>query len=304
MHMMSTVKEIMTPRVVTIAPDQTIETAARLMTRHSISSLVVCEDEAIIGIITERDITSRIVAVGQNPREITVSEIMSPDIVTCAPSTTLAEACETMQQNRIKKLAVFDDSQLKGIISLTDIAQRHPELMEKLNNMREKRNGNGVDDIINLIQCDEGHHLEFKASLRVDRQSGNANPALELVVMKTICAFMNAEGGTLLIGLTDDNKVIGIDDDYPLIKGHDRDGYQNFIISKLSNCVGNYFLQYVSVSFHNLLGKDLCQVDVRPSDKPAYLSNKGKQEFVVRTGNNSRPFKISEAAQYITKRWG
>ena len=84
--------------------------------------------------------------------------------------------------------------------------------------MREKRNGNGVDDIINLIQCDEGHHLEFKASLRVDRKTGQSNPALELVVLRTIYAFLNAEGGTLLIGLTDDIKVIGIDDDYPSSK--------------------------------------------------------------------------------------
>lgn len=294
----------MTPRVVTISPDQTIEYAARIMTRHSISSLVVSEKDEIIGIITERDITSRIVAVGQDPKEVKVSDIMSPDIVTCSPSTSLSEACERMQQNRIKKLAVFDDTELKGIVSLTDIAQRHPELLGKLTKMREKRNGNGVDDIINLIQCDEGHHLEFKASLRVDRKTGQANPSLELVVMKTICAFLNADGGTLLIGLSDDNKVVGVNDDYPLIKGNDRDGFQNFIITQISNNIGNYYLQYVQVSFHNLLGRDLCQVDVTPSDKPAYLSNKGKQDFIVRTGNNSRPFKISEAAQYIAKRWG
>jgi CBS domain-containing protein len=302
--MMSTVREIMTPRVVTISPDQTIESAARLMTRHSISSLVVSQGAEIIGILTERDITSRIVAVGQNPREVTVSEIMSSDIVTCSPSTTLAEACETMQRNRIKKLAVFEDMELKGIVSLTDIAQRHPELIEKLTQMREKRNGNGVDDIINLIQCDEGMHLEFKSSLLVDRGTGNANPALELVVLKTICAFLNAEGGTLLIGLTDDNKVAGIDDDYPLIKGQNRDGFQNRVFTQVSNNIGNFYLQYVNVSFHNILGKDLCQVDVSSSDRPAYLINKGNQDFIVRSGNNSRPFKISEAAQYITKRWG
>lgn len=302
--MMSTVKEIMTPRVVTVSPDQSIEAAARLMTRHSISSLVVSNGDDILGIVTERDITSRIVAVGQNPKEVKVTDIMSPEIVSCEPNTTLAEACETMQRNRIRKLAVFDDHGLKGIVSLTDIAQRHPELMDKLEKMREKRNGGGVEDIINLIQCDEGMHLEFKASFRVDRTSGNINPALELVVLKTICAFLNAEGGTLLIGLTDDNKVAGIDDDYPLIKGQNRDGFQNLLITQVSNRVGNFYLQYVNVTFHNLLGKDLCQVDVAPSHRPAYLNNKGKQEFIVRTGNNSRPFKISEAAQYITRRWG
>lgn len=300
---MSTVQEVMTPRVVTISPDQSIEAAARLMTRHSISSLVVSEGADIMGILTERDITSRIVAVGQNPKKIKVQEIMSPDIVRCHPSTSLSDACETMQKNRIKKLAVFDNEGLRGIVSLTDIAQRHPELIEKLNRMKEKRNGNGVDDIINLIQCDEGQHLEFKSSLRCDRSTGQANPALELVVLKTVCAFLNAEGGTLLIGLTDDNNVAGIDDDYPLIKGQNRDGFENFVITQISNNIGNDYLQYVSLTFHNLLGKDLCQVDVSPSDRPAYLNNKGKQEFIVRTGNNSRPFKISEAAQYITRRW-
>lgn len=302
--MMSTVKEIMTPQVVTITPDQSIEAAARIMTRHSISSLVVTKGPKIIGILTERDITSRIVAVGQDPKKIKVTDIMTPEIVTCNPSTSLVEACQTMRRNRIKKLAVFDDTKLKGIVSLTDIAQRHPELIEKLNKMRDKRNGNGVEDIINLIQCEEGMHLEFKSSLRVDRSTGQTNPALEMVVLKTVCAFLNAEGGSLLIGLTDDNEVAGIDDDYPLIKGQNRDGFQNLLISKVSSCIGNFYLQYMDVKFHNLLGKDLCQVDVSPSDKPAYLSNKGKQEFYVRTGNNSRPFQISEAAQYIAKRWG
>jgi hypothetical protein len=63
----------------------------------------------------------------------------------------------------------------------------------------------------------------------------------------------------------------------PLIKGHDRDGYQNFLISKVSDGIGNYFLQYVSASFHNLLGKDLSQVDVAPSDNPAYLTTRGNR---------------------------
>lgn len=301
---MSTVKEVMTPQVVTITPDQTIEAAARIMTRHSISSLVVTKGHDIVGILTERDITSRIVAVGQNAKDVKVKDIMTPEIVTCNPSTSLVEACQTMRRNRIKKLAVFDDMQLKGIVSLTDIAQRHPELIEKLNKMREKRRGNGVEDIINLIQCDEGMHLEFKSSFRLDRSTGQSNSALEMVVLKTICAFLNAEGGTLLIGLTDDNKVAGIDDDYPLVKGQNRDGYQNLIYSKISSVVGNYYLQYVDIRFHSLLGKDLCQVDVSPSDRPAYLTNKGKQEFYVRTGNNSRPFQISEAAQYVAKHWG
>ena len=294
----------MTPNVVTIHPDQTIESAARLMTRYSISSVIVSENDEAVGILTERDIMMRIVAVGQNPKKVMVRDIMTPDIVSCDPSTPLVEACRTMQEKRIKKLAVFDDKELRGIVSLTDIAQRHPDLMTKLMDMRRKRDGGGVEDIINLITQEEGAHLEFKSSLRYDRDTKQRNQALEMVVLKTICAFMNAEGGALLIGLSDDNQVIGIDEDYTIIKGHNRDGFQNLLMSMVSNSIGNYYLQYVDVVFHNVLGKDLCQVNVSASMKPAYLTNKGKQEFFVRTGNNSRPFKISEATEYIGTRWG
>ena len=294
----------MTPNVVTIHPDQTIESAARLMTRYSISSVIVSENDEAVGILTERDIMMRIVAVGQNPKKVIVRDIMTPDIVSCDPSTPLVEACRTMQKNRIKKLAVFDDKELRGIVSLTDIAQRHPDLMTKLMDMRRKRDGGGVEDIINLITQEEGTHLEFKSSLRYDRDTKQRNQALEMVVLKTICAFMNAEGGTLLIGLSDDNQVIGIDEDYTIIKSHNRDGFQNLLMRLVSNSIGNYYLQYVEVVFHNVLGNDLFQVNVSASIKPSYQTNKGKQEFYVSTGNNSRPFKISEATEYIGTRWG
>lgn len=161
----------MTQNVVTIDQDQTIESAARLMTRYGISSVIVKGSDEVVGILTERDIMMRIVAVGQNPKKVMVREIMTPNIVSCDPSTPLVDACRIMQENRIKKLEVFDDSGLKGIVSITDIAQRHPELMDKLMNMRRKRDAGGVDDIISLITQEEGAHLEFKSSFRYDRRT-------------------------------------------------------------------------------------------------------------------------------------
>jgi hypothetical protein len=241
---------------------------------------------------------------GTEPKKVIVGDIMTPDIVSCDPSNPLVEVCRTMRENRVKKLAVFDDKELRGIVSLTDIAQRHPDLMTKLIDMRRKRDRGVVEDIFSLITQEEGAHLEFKSSLRYDRDTKQRNQALEMVVLKTICAFMNAEGGTLLIGLSDDNQVMGIDEDYTIIKSHNRDGFQNLLMSKVSNSIGNYYLQYVEVVFHNVLGNDLFQVNVSASMKPSYQTNKGKQEFYVRTGNNSRPFKISEATEYIGTRWG
>jgi predicted HTH transcriptional regulator len=114
---------------------------------------------------------------------------------------------------------------------------------------------------------------------------------------------LNAEGGTLLIGLSDEKDVVGIENDYRVIRNQNRDGFENHLLSLVSNCIGNYYLQYVSFVFHNVLGKDLCQVNIQSCPKPAFLNNGDKQEFYVRTGNNSRPFAISEASDYIREHW-
>lgn len=297
--MISTVYEVMTPDVVTISPDQTIEAAARIMVNHGISSIIVYENGKPLGILTEKDILTRIVAVGRDPREVSVKEIMTPDIVACPPDTLIEDACRTMQRMKIKKLAVVDGDSIAGIVSLTDIANSQPELIESL----KTRNGGVADDIFELLNLSEGQHLEFKSSLRYDFNTKQVNQCLEQVIMKTICSFLNAEGGTLLIGLSDDKEVVGIESDYMVIRNKNRDGFENHLLSLVSNCIGNYYLPYVSVVFHNVVGKDLCQVNVTSSPKPAFLNNNGKQEFYVRTGNNSRPFSISEASDYIRERW-
>ena len=298
--MISTVYDVMTPEIVTISPDQSIESAARTMVNHGISSVIVYREGDPVGILTEKDILSRIVAVGRDPRTVSVAEIMTPDIVACEPGTLIEDACRTMQRMKIKKLAVVDGGALTGIVSLTDIANRQPELIEAL-----KNRGSGVsDDIFELLQMDEGQHLEFKSSLRYDLNTRQVNQRLEHVVLKTLCAFLNAEGGTLLIGLSDEKEVVGVESDYMVIRNQSRDGFENHLLGLVSNCIGNNYLQYFSVVFHNVLGKDLCQVNVSTSPKPAYLNSNGKQEFYVRTGNNSRPFSISEASDYIREHWG
>jgi len=298
--MISTVYDVMTPNVITINPDQTIEQAARIMVNHGISSIIVYKNGKPIGILTEKDVLTRIVAAGQNPKKVTVSEIMTPEIIACHPNTSINEACLTMQKKKIKKLAVVNDTKLEGIISLTDIAIKQPELLKK----RYKRNTDNVaSDIFKLLTFEEGQKLEFKSSLRYDYNTKQVNQNLEYVILKTICAFLHAEGGNILIGLSDEKEVIGIENDYKVIRKQNRDGYENHISGLISNCIGNYFLTFVEVFFHKVVDKDLCQVLVYPCPKPAFLKINGKQEFYVRTGNNSRPFSISEASDYIQEKW-
>ena len=241
---MSTVYEVMTPNVVTITPDQSVESAARIMANHGISSIIVFDGIDPVGILTEKDILTRIVAAGHDPRKITVAEIMTSGIVACSPDTSIEEACRTMQDKKIKKLAVMDNDVLAGIVSLTDIANTQPELIETL----KQGNGDGfVDDIYELLNLSEGQHLEFKSSLRYDLNTRQVNQSLESVVLKTICAFLNSDGGTLLIGLSDNKDVIGIENDYLVIRHQNRDGFENHLLGLISNCIGNYYLPYVEM---------------------------------------------------------
>ncbi len=81
---------------------------------------------------------------------------------------------------------------------------------------------NSVPD---LIAQGEGPQLEFKSSARWNRKIPDKDPALELAVVKTIAGFMNAEGGTLLIGVNDSGSAVGLADDLKLVPKQDSDGY-------------------------------------------------------------------------------
>jgi CBS domain-containing protein len=120
--------------VVTLDAKQNAKNAARIMTKFGISGVIVQNKKDIVGILTERDILTRVVASGQNPEEIVVKDIMTEPVIVVSPLMPLDKAVSIMFQEKIKKLPVVakdeDRVQLVGILSLTDIARLHPQLLE------------------------------------------------------------------------------------------------------------------------------------------------------------------------------
>lgn len=297
------VKDIMTSDVITVDPYETVEYAARVMSRFGISSLIVQSDERILGIITERDVLIRVVASSRNPQNVIVSEIMTNNLISANPNTTIKEASRIMLQNRIKKLTVLDpedDKRVIGIISLTDIAKHQPLIMQEYSRLKAK--DRMPKDVRTLIRMDEGLHLEFKASLRYNSRRNCLDSDLEFNSLKTICAFLNAEGGDLLIGVADNKRVVGIEKEYAFFKMN-RDKFQDYLINQISHKLGNVCHKNIKFSFHKLFSKEICRIYIRPSLVPVFLHHNGKQAFYVRTGNASRAFQISDAARYMVERW-
>jgi CBS domain-containing protein len=135
------VKDVMVREVITIDSEQSAKNAARLMAKFGISGLVVLREEELVGILTERDILTRVVASGQNPENIPVKEIMTEPIIVVNPMMPLDKAVGIMFQEKIKKLPVVtkveENLRLVGILSLTDIARIHPKLLEDIRTLAQ-----------------------------------------------------------------------------------------------------------------------------------------------------------------------
>jgi predicted transcriptional regulator len=111
----------MVENVVTVKPNDTVKKAAELMNLHEISSLIVVDSEKPVGIITERDMLSRVLNKSKITTEATVKEIMSKPVVTASPDMRAGDAAKLMIQRNIKKLPIVENGRLVGLVSLTDL---------------------------------------------------------------------------------------------------------------------------------------------------------------------------------------
>jgi hypothetical protein len=149
----------------------------------------------------------------------------------------------------------------------------------------------------------ESTTVEYKASMRWDYNRQELNKELERPVAKTVAAFLNSVGGTLLIGVRDDGTVVGIEEDLKTISRPDRDGYERTLRQVLSDLLGAEFSQYQRVSFEETEGKTVCIVQVQASPEPVYVKDKGSKEFHIRVGPSTLRLDVQEAHNYIGMRW-
>lgn len=104
------------PKLTTIASELTVSDAAKIMIEKMVESIIVFENESVVGIITDRDILNDVVAEGLDPLKIKVSQIMRKPILTIPKDATVREAINIMAENNIRRLLVMDDSRPLGII--------------------------------------------------------------------------------------------------------------------------------------------------------------------------------------------
>ncbi len=116
------VKEIMTQKVATVRPDDSIKHAADSMVARHCGSLPVLEGDKVVGIITDRDMTTKAIAQGKGP-DTKVKEVMTSEVISIRPDMGGDEAAELMAHKKIRRLPVTEQGKLVGILAIADLAR-------------------------------------------------------------------------------------------------------------------------------------------------------------------------------------
>lgn len=118
--------------VYTIRPEQTVLDAAREMNLRRVGALVVTkEDRVPMGIVTERDILTRVVAGELSPASTAVGDVMTSRLISCSTSTPLEELRDAMRRNRIRHVPVIEDGRLCGMVSIGDLNVAEVKVMSE-----------------------------------------------------------------------------------------------------------------------------------------------------------------------------
>ena len=119
------IKDIMTRKVKYIEPTVTLKEAANIMLEEDIGALLIGEEDRLIGVVTDRDITVRAIANGFDPEMAVVKQAMTPKCLYCFEEDSVTETAKNMAKNQVRRLPVMNqDKRLVGIVSLADITLR------------------------------------------------------------------------------------------------------------------------------------------------------------------------------------
>lgn len=189
-------------------------------------------------------------------------------------------------------------------IVIKDIS-RPENFMRDLKYFINPRNEDFINepDIPKMLQAEEHEQLEFKSSLRFDYATRLVNRELEKSAMKTLAAFMNSNGGHLVIGVGDDRKIIGLESDYQTLPRRSSDGFENHFTQVFNKMIGPEFRSLIKLSFHKINEQEICLVRTLKGTRPVYLKHDNNEHFYIRTGNSTIPLKMSETENYNSSRF-
>ena len=157
-------------------------------------------------------------------------------------------------------------------------------------------NDRAKEEALAIIASGESEKLEFKSTITTNIQTGENDKRMEKAVLKTIVAFLNTTGGILMIGVSDDGSIYGVDED----EFDSRDKMNLHFTHMISSKIGEEFFPYISFRVIDMEeGKAIIRVDCARSKKPVFLKDGKTEEFYVRSGPSSVMLTGSNLVNYV-----
>jgi hypothetical protein len=157
---------------------------------------------------------------------------------------------------------------------------------------------NKISVISELIGQGEHDKMEFKSTFRWDIRQNKKNPAIEHAALKTMAAFLNSDGGDLLLGVEDNGAIFGVEaDGFP-----NDDRFLLHVWALIKSSMGQDVSPYIKTTLEKFVDKTVCRVHCLPSPKPIFLRQKGFDESLyIGIGPSTGSLEISEALKYISE---
>ena len=155
------------------------------------------------------------------------------------------------------------------------------------------------------LDAEESERLEYKSSAFYSYENSEIPEKVifEASVLKPVAGFLNGKGGTLVIGVNDDRKIIGVEKDLE-VKAWDIDKYQNVITSYILEKLGAMAAAMTNITPQEASGKHVCVLEVQQAPDPVFLqTQKNLRAFYVRINNSTRELSGADLVSYIRKRW-
>lgn len=132
------IEGVMTKTVATISAQAPVVDAAKLMMEANVGCLVVVDGERLVGLLTDRDIVTRVIAPGLEVTKCKVSDFMTSEVVTAIPQTDVLEAAKLMIRYNVRRLPVVDGRTIVGIVSIADVAAYAESILGEVSKTRKR----------------------------------------------------------------------------------------------------------------------------------------------------------------------
>ena len=183
------------------------------------------------------------------------------------------------------------------------LKDRRKRLAQGINNLMESLEKGEIEKekpLQEILKGKETETLEFKSSLRWDYKQNIENIRLDYPILKTLTAFMNTEGGTLYVGVSNEGGVLGLEKDYETFKKEKNwDMWSQTFTNMVNNRIGKEFHKFIKPEKIIDDGKEIAKIVVSESTRPVFIDPDDKADFHIRAGTTTQPLNPKEAAAYI-----